>query len=138
MQEVTFDESAYDLRDGNCRVPEYSQCRTENTGISLQRRNTTMQQHILTGRITRLAIFTLSEFGTRASFILERPKACPVSCSVSGNVAREFVAHYFEGDMVAVTGIHESRPSTAAANTPWSGRFRVGAMRVAEDALFPA
>jgi hypothetical protein len=53
-------------------------------------------------------------------------------------VAREFLAHYFEGDIVAVTGIHEPRPSTAAANTPWSGRFRVRAVRLAEDALFAA
>ena len=97
-----------------------------------------MQEHILTGRIARLVIFRLSEFGTRASFTLEGAGGCSVFCSVCGNVAREFLAHYFEGDIVAVTGIHEPRPSTAAANTPWSGRFRVRAVRLAEDALFAA
>jgi hypothetical protein len=40
--------------------------------------------------------------------------------------------------MVTVRGIHEPRPSTAAANTPWLGRFRVRAVRVAEDARFAA
>ena len=137
MREWRLRKVLIDLREASHRVPD-SKCPIDNARLSLQGRNNTMQHHILTGRITRLAIFTLPEFGTRASFTLKRPRAFPVSCSVSGNVARHFVAHYFEGDMVAVTGIHESRPSTAAANTPWSGRFRVGAMRVAEDALFPA
>jgi len=97
-----------------------------------------MQEHVLTGRIASLVIFRLSEFGTRASFRLEGAGGCLVVCSVSGNVAREFIAHYCEADMVTVRGIHEPRPSTAAANTPWLGRFRVRAVRVAEDARFAA
>ena len=97
-----------------------------------------MEEHVFTGRIASLVIFRLSEFGTRASFRLEGAGGCPVACSVSGNVAREFIAYYSEGDMVTVRGIHESRPSTAAGNTPWSGRFRVRAARAAEDARFAA
>jgi hypothetical protein len=110
----------------------------EKNGISEQTRKAIMQEHVLTGRIASLVIFRLSEFGTRASFRLEGAGGCPVVCSVSGNVAREFIAHYCEDDMVTVRGIHEPRPSTAAANTPWLGRFRVRAARVAEDARFAA
>ena len=97
-----------------------------------------MEEHILTGRIAGLVIFRLMEFGTRASFTIESAARCPVVCSVAGNVAREFIAHYCEGDMVVVRGIHEPRPSTAAANTPWVGRFRVRAVSVAEDARVAA
>jgi hypothetical protein len=96
------------------------------------------QECILTGRITRLAIFRVPEFGTRASFYLEcagRPSAI---CAVAGDVAREFITHYCEGDLVVVRGFHEPRPSTAAANTPWPGRFRVRGIRVAEDLLLAA
>jgi hypothetical protein len=92
-----------------------------------------MQEHILTGPIAGLVIFRLSEFGTRASFRIERAGRCPVICCIAGDVAKEFVTHFSEGDMVAVRGIHEARPSTASANAQWAGRFRVRAVRVAED-----
>jgi len=91
-----------------------------------------MQKSTLTGRIANLAIFSLVEFGTRASFKIDCGAQSPIVCAVEGNVAREFIAHYREGDMVAVTGIDEPPPSTAAANTPWLGRFRVHAVRVAD------
>ena len=93
-----------------------------------------MQEHTFTGRIANLAMFSLVEFGTRASFKIEWGAQSPIACAVEGNVAREFIAHYCEGDMVAVTGVDEPRPSTVAANTPWLGRLRVHAVRVAEDA----
>ena len=91
------------------------------------------QECILNGRITRLVVFRVPEFGTRASFHLERAGRSAAICAVSGDVAREFIAHYCEGDTVVVSGFHEARPSTAAADTPWVGRFRVGDIRVAED-----
>jgi hypothetical protein len=97
-----------------------------------------MEEHIVAGHIARLAIFELSEFGTRASFTVEGTGRCPVVCAIEGNIAREFVAHYGDGDLVAVRGMHEARPSTAAANTPWPGRFRVRAMVVAESARLAA
>jgi hypothetical protein len=97
-----------------------------------------MQEHIFTGRIARLVIFRVQEFGTRASFTIESTERCPVVCAVEGDVARDFVARYREGDKVAVRGIYEPRPSTAAANTPWVARFRVRAVRVAEDARLAA
>jgi len=96
------------------------------------------QECILTGRITRLTIFRVPEFGTRASFHLECAGRPPAVCAVTGNVAREFIAYYCEGDSVVVTGFHEARPSTAAANTPWVGRFRVREIRVAQDVLLAA
>ena len=97
-----------------------------------------MQERTFTGRIANLAMFSLVEFGTRASFKIECGAQSPIACAVEGNVAREFIAHYCEGDIVAVTGVDEPRPSTAAANTPWLGRFRVHAVRVAEDARLAA
>jgi hypothetical protein len=90
-------------------------------------------EQILIGQITGLRVFTVPEFGARASFQLKSSGRCSVFCSVAGDVAREFIAHYWEGDMVVVRGVHEPRPSTAAANTPWVGRFRVRAVSVAED-----
>jgi hypothetical protein len=93
------------------------------------------QECTLTGQITRLAVFTVPEFGTRASFIIECAGRSPKVCAVAGDVAREFIAHYREGDVVALSGVHEPRPSTAAAKTPWAGRFRVLDVRVAKDAL---
>jgi hypothetical protein len=96
------------------------------------------QECIFTGRITRLAIFRVPEFGTRASFHLERAGAPSAICAVAGDVAREFITHYCEGDLVVVRGFHEPRPSTAAANTPWLGRFRVRDIRVAENVLLAA
>jgi hypothetical protein len=76
-----------------------------------------MEERIVTGRIAGLAIFDLPEFGTRARFMVEATGTCPVVCAIEGNIAREFIAHYCEGDLVAVRGMHEARPSTAAANT---------------------
>jgi hypothetical protein len=96
------------------------------------RREIMKQESIVTGRITRLVIFEVPEFGTRVSFQLECPGRDPAVCAADGNVAREFVKHYSEGDVVDVSGFHEPRPSTAAANTPWSGRFRVRDIRVVE------
>ena len=97
-----------------------------------------MQERILTGSIANLVIFSLVEFGTRASFKIECGAPSPTVCAVEGNVAWEFIAHYCEGDMVAVRGVDEPRPSTAAVNTPWLGRLRVHAVRVAEDARLAA
>jgi hypothetical protein len=96
------------------------------------------QECILAGRIARLAIFSVPEFGARASFHLEcagRPHAV---CAVAGDIARDFIGHYCEGDVVVVSGFHEPRPSTAAANTPWVGRFRVRDIRIAEDVRLAA
>jgi hypothetical protein len=97
-----------------------------------------MQEHVLTGRIARLLAFKVPEFGIRASFTIEATEGGSVICAVEGNFAREFITRYCEGDVVTVSGFHEPRPSTAAANTPWNGRFRVRAVRVAEEALLAA
>jgi hypothetical protein len=105
----------------------------ERSNIPPAKGETAVQEHYLTGRIAGLVTFELPDFGTRASFTIEDTGRASVVCAVEGNVARNFIAHYGEGDLVAVRGIHESRPSTAAANTPWVGRFRVRAVRVAED-----
>ena len=93
-----------------------------------------MQEHLLIGRITRSQIFKVSEFGTRVSFRLERLGYVPVTCFVAGDVAREFVTYYVEGDFVAVNGLYEPRPSTASPKCPWAGRFRVCALRALEKA----
>jgi hypothetical protein len=103
-----------------------------------QTRKTTVQERILTGRITDLVITTVPEFGARASFRIEYAAQYSVFCCVADDVTREFIAHYREGDMVAVRGFDEPRPSTAAANIPWGGRFRVREARVAEDARLAA
>jgi len=92
-----------------------------------------MQEHSLIGRITRSQIFKVPEFGTRASFSLERPGQVPITCSVAGDVAREFVTYYGEGDFVTVNGLYQPRPSTASPKCPWAGRFRVCALRVLEE-----
>ena len=92
-----------------------------------------MQERILTGCIANLTIFSLVEFGIRASFRIEGAAQSPVMCAIDGEIARQFVAHYCEGDIVTVTGFDEPRPSTAAANTPWLGRFRVRTVRAVED-----
>ena len=97
-----------------------------------------MQEHVVTGRIAGLVITRLPEFGARASFRIERIGERPVVCSVADNVAREFIAHYREGDTLAVIGFDEPRPSTASPNTPWAGRFRVRAVRVPEKARLAA
>ena len=46
-------------------------------------------------------------------------------CAVAGEVAWKFVGNYRDGDIVVASGVHEPRPSTAALNTSWNGRFRV-------------
>jgi hypothetical protein len=63
-----------------------------------------MQERILTGRIARLGVWTLPELGTRASFTIEGTGQPSVFCAVEGDVAREFITHYCEGDIVAVRG----------------------------------
>ena len=91
-----------------------------------------MHEHLLSGRIVNLRIFNVPDFGTRASFKLECPGRDPVTCAVAGDVAREFVTGYRDGDIVAVTGTFEARPSTAASQTPWSDRLRVRAVHALE------
>jgi hypothetical protein len=61
-----------------------------------------MQEHVLTGRITRLVTFKLQEFGARASFTIEDRGRSAVVCAVEGDVARDFIAGYCEGDSVMV------------------------------------
>jgi hypothetical protein len=91
-----------------------------------------MHEQFLIGRITGLQIFKVPEFGTRACFRLQCSGQYSVICGVAGDVAREFVTYYREGDIIAVKGIYEPRPSTASSKTLWAGRFRVRALRVAE------
>ena len=64
-----------------------------------------MHQHIVTGRIANLVFFSLVEFGTRASFKIEGAAQRPVVCAVDGDLARKFMAHYREGDIVVVSGL---------------------------------
>jgi hypothetical protein len=92
-----------------------------------------MQEHIHTGRIAGLVIFRVPEFGTRASFAIEGTGQSPIVCAVDGDVARDFIARYSEGDEVSVQGIYEPRPSTAAANAPWVARFRIRAAHLATE-----
>lgn len=75
------------------------------------------QECMLTGKIARLAIFKVPEFGTRVSFQLECAGRASAVCAVDGDIAREFVKHYCEDDIVVVSGFNEPQPSTAAANT---------------------
>ena len=93
-----------------------------------------MQERVLVGRIIGLQIFTVPEFGTRASFRIAGAGQPPVTCSVTGDVAREFISYYHEGDIIAASGIDEPRPSTASSATPWAGRFRVRVLYVLESA----
>jgi len=97
-----------------------------------------MQEHIFIGRIASVVIFRVPEFGPRVCFTIEVTRQCPVRRAAEGNVARELIADYLEGDEVVVSGIYEPRPSTAAANTPWVARFRVRAVHVAEEARLVA
>ena len=92
-----------------------------------------IQEQFLIGRIIRLQIFKVPEFGTRASFRLECTGRRYVTCAVAGDAAREFVTYYREGDIVAVTGTYEPRPSTASSETPWAGRFHVRTLHLLED-----
>jgi hypothetical protein len=50
-----------------------------------------MRERTLIGRIIDLQIFPAPEFGTRASFKILCAGQRPVTCSVSGNVARELI-----------------------------------------------
>jgi hypothetical protein len=97
-----------------------------------------MQDHVLSGHIAGLVIFSVTEFGTRAKFTIDDAGGSPVACAVEGDVARQFIAHYSEGDKVAVRGVYEPRPSTIAANTRWVARFRVREVHAAEDARLAA
>ena len=97
-----------------------------------------MQEHIFIGRIAGVTIFRVPEFGLRVCFTIESTGQCPVGCAAEGDVAREFIAHYSEGDEVVVRGNYEPRPSTAATNTPWVARFRVRAVHIAEEARLVA
>jgi hypothetical protein len=97
-----------------------------------------MRDHIFTGHIAGLVIFSVPEFGMRARFTIEDVGRASVVCAVEGDVAREFIAHYSEGDRVVVRGIYEPRPSTAADDTPSVARFRVCDIRIAEDTRFVA
>ena len=96
------------------------------------------QEHVRIGRITGPRVFSVPEFGTRASFTLECSGQCYVACCVAGDVARGFLASCREGDIVAVDGIYEPYPSTASPKTPWVGRFRVRALRILELARIAA
>ena len=97
-----------------------------------------MQEHLLIGRIADLRIFSVPEFGTRASFKLECSGQCAVACCIAGDVACEFLAFCREGDIVGAEGNYEPRPSTASAKTPWTSRFRVRALRILESVRIAA
>ena len=71
-----------------------------------------MQNHVLAGRITGLRVFSVPEFGTRASFKLECRERGPVTCAVEGDVAREFLSYCREGDWVTLTGIDANAGAT--------------------------
>jgi hypothetical protein len=98
-----------------------------------------LQEHVLAGRIVDLTVMTVREFGMRTSFRLDCAGQRSVACCVADDVAPEFIALYREGDMATVSGTYETRPSTASANTPWAGRFRIHAPRrvAAAQASFP-
>src|ERR1700746_2440577 len=96
------------------------------------------QGHVLIGQITGLRVFSVPEFGTRASFKLECSGPCSVACCIAGDVARGFLASGREGDGVTVEGIYEPPPSTASPKTPWVGRLRVRALRILESARIAA
>ena len=46
------------------------------------------QEYVLIGRITGLRLFSVPEFGTRASFTLGCSGQCSVACCIAGDVAR--------------------------------------------------
>jgi hypothetical protein len=87
-----------------------------------------MHEHVLVGRITGLQIFTVPEFGTRVSFKIECAERRRAACCIAGDIAREFIANYREGDMIAIRGAYEPAPSTASSRTSWAGRFHVCAL----------
>jgi len=97
-----------------------------------------LEEHVLAGRIVDLRVVTVPEFGMRASFRLDCAGQRSVICGVAEDVARRFIAFYREGDIATVRGTYETRPSTASANTPWAGRFRIHALpsvAAAQDSL---
>jgi hypothetical protein len=63
--------------------------------------------------------------GTRASFTTAETGRLPVVCAAKGDVTREFIGYYCEGDKVMAEDVYEPRPSTAAVNSPWVVRFGV-------------
>ena len=97
-----------------------------------------MQEPVLIGRVTGPRVFSVPEFGTRASFTLKCSGQCSVACCIAGDVARSFLASCREGDIVAVDGIYEPHPSTASPKTPWVGRFRVRVLRILESVRIAA
>ena len=94
-------------------------------------------ERFLIGRIAGLQIFSVPQFGTRASFRLEYPGQDSVACCVAGDVAWELVASYFEGDVIEVKGAYKPRPSTASPMTPWSPRFCVHVLRSRKPSGLP-
>ena len=64
-----------------------------------------MHQRIPTGRIANLVVFSLVDFGTRASFKIKGVAQCPVVYAVDGDLARKFMANDREGDIVVVSGV---------------------------------
>ena len=51
-----------------------------------------MHEHLLIGRIADLTIFSVPEFGTRASFTLECSGQCSVACCIAGDAVRRSIA----------------------------------------------
>jgi hypothetical protein len=68
------------------------------------------REQILIGCIKRLRIFTVPEFGTRASFVLERSKHNPVDCCVADLVARAFIAKATSWRSVARSNLDRQPP----------------------------
>jgi hypothetical protein len=109
--------------------------RRASTRAETPRQEVTISEHHLVGRIAALAIVSVPEFGTRASFTLEHAGRAPVHCVAFGTVAAAFLAgRHREGDTIAVTGVPEPRPATASSATPWTGRLRVRAAAAAVTA----
>ena len=75
-----------------------------------RKKDTISSQRMLAGRINDLVITTVTGLGTRASFRIERAGQCPVFCCVDGNIARELIAHYCDGDLVSVSGLTNRDP----------------------------
>ena len=96
-----------------------------------------MGERFIVGRIAGLQFFSVPQFGTRACFRLECPGPDFVPCCVAGDVARELVASYFDGNLIAVNGDYEPRPSTASPMTPWSPRFCVHVLRSGKPSGLP-
>jgi len=111
--------------------------RTPSLRLSSQRRQVSWGERFIVGRIAGLQFFSVPQFGTRACFRLECPGPDFVPCCVAGDVARELVASCFEGNLIAVNGDYEPRPSTASPMTPWSPRFCVHVLRSGKPSGLP-